>query len=373
MNEVIRKNNWDFYHKGQIDQERHKQKVKKAIRENLSDLIGEETLIYGKEKVAVNIKSLNEYKIIFQDKDEQNVGMGNGDAQKGDMFSNGKEAGAGQGMGAGQDSGVDWYESDVDIEEIKEELFSEMELPDLSEKKQKNRMLVDKFEYKDIRKKGIKANIHKKRTILNSLKRTGELTYPQSIENDDIVYKTWEEVEKPETSAVVFALMDVSGSMGMWEKYTARTFYFWAKKFLESKYDNVEIVYIGHHTEAKVQTEEEFFTKGESGGTICSSAYRLMAKLIEEEYHPSEYNIYGFHVSDGDNLVSDNARCVKLLTELSKDLVTFNYLEVNQYSRHSTLYSAYQHIKLENYKECIVKQRSGIYEALKTFFPKGKE
>lgn len=148
------------------------------------------------------------------------------------------------------------------------------------------------------------GNVDKKRTILNALKRNAmhgkaEIT---PIHNDDLRFKTWDEVEKPESKAVVLAMMDTSGSMGAFEKYCARSFFFWMTKFLRSKYETVEIEFIAHHTEAKVVTEEEFFTKGESGGTICSSAYKKALELIQDKYHPSRYNIYPVHFSDGENI-----------------------------------------------------------------------
>jgi uncharacterized sporulation protein YeaH/YhbH (DUF444 family) len=132
--------------------------------------------------------------------------------------------------------------------------------------------------------------------------------------------------------------------MGSFEKYIARSFFFWMTRFLRSKYENVEIVFIAHHTEAKVVSEEEFFTKGESGGTICSSAYQAALELIDQRYPPAHYNIYPFHFSDGDNLTSDNERCVRLIAQLIERCNMFGYGEVNQYNRSSTLMSAFRGI-----------------------------
>ncbi|KHF27829.1 hypothetical protein LR68_03380 [Anoxybacillus sp. BCO1] len=96
------------------------------------------------------------------------------------------------------------------------------------------------------------------------------------------------------------------------------------------------------------RNRRRIFTKGESGGTICSSAYRKALEVIETKYSPTKYNIYPFHFSDGDNLTSDNARCVKLVQELMKVSNMFGYGEVNQYNRTpSTLMRAYQNIKNE--------------------------
>jgi uncharacterized protein len=162
--------------------------------------------------------------------------------------------------------------------------------------------------------------------------------------------------------------MDTSGSMGIWEKYMARSFFFWMTRFLRTKYESVEIEFIAHHTEAKVVSEEDFFSKGESGGTICSSAYRKALEIIDSKYDPVRYNIYPFHFSDGDNLTSDNARCVKLVEELMKVSNMFGYGEVNQYNRHSTLMSAYKNIKDENFRYYILKQKPDVFHAMKSFF-----
>ena len=139
-------------------------------------------------------------------------------------------------------------------------------------------------------------------------------------------------------------------------------------KFLRSKYETVEIEFIAHHTEAKVVTEEDFFTKGESGGTRCSSAYIKALELIEQKYNPSSYNIYPFHFSDGENISSDNAKCIDLVNELMSVSNMFGYGEVNAYSRYSTLMSAYKKIDDPKFRHYVVKEKSGVYYALRSFF-----
>ena len=190
------------------------------------------------------------------------------------------------------------------------------------------------------------------------------------IIQEDLKFKTWNEVIKPDSKAVVIAMMDTSGSMGIWEKYMARSFFFWMSRFLRTKYETVDIVFIAHHTEAKIVSEEDFFTKGESGGTICSSAYRKALEVIETSYHPNKFNIYPFHFSDGDNLTSDNPRCVKLVEEIMKVSNMFGYGEVNQYNRHSTLMSAYKNIKDDRFYHYILKQKTDVFHAMKSFFHK---
>jgi len=159
-----------------------------------------------------------------------------------------------------------------------------------------------------------------------------------------------------------------SGSMGTFEKYIARTFFFWMVRFLRTKYEHVDIQFIAHHTEAKVVTETEFFTKGESGGTICSSAYQLALDVIATQFPPSSYNIYPVHFSDGDNLTSDNERCVTLVEELMGTCNVFGYGEVNQYNRSSTLMSAYRHVRSPHFRTAIIREKGEVYKALRTFF-----
>ena len=267
--------------------------------------------------------------------------------------------------------GQDYYEAEVSLMEIEEALFSQLELPNL-QRKELDQNVVQHIEFNDIRRTGLMGNIDKKRTMLAAFKRNAMSGKPgfYPIYREDLKFKTWNEVVKPESKAVVLAMMDTSGSMGMWEKYMARSFFFWMTRFLRTKYETVNIAFIAHHTEAKVVSEDEFFTKGESGGTICSSAYRKALELIETKYSPSRYNIYPFHFSDGDNLTSDNARCVKLVQELMKVSNMFGYGEVNQYNRHSTLMSAYRNIKDEKFRYYILKQKSDVFHAMKTFFRK---
>ncbi len=136
-------------------------------------------------------------------------------------------------------------------------------------------------------------------------------------------------------------------SMGDFEKYIARSFYFWMVRFLRTKYTNVKIVFISHHTEAKEVTEDEFFHRGESGGTQVSSAYELALDIIKQRFPARDWNIYPFHFSDGDNLPWDNERCVQLVEELMAQCNIFGYGEIREahYRSPSTLMSAFGKIE----------------------------
>ena len=373
---IISKEDWSLHRKGHDDQQRHQEKVQEAIRNNLPDLITEESIIMsnGREVVKIPIRSLDEYKIRYNYDKNKHVGQGDGDSKVGDVVArDGSEGqkGPGKGQGAGDQPGEDYFEAEVSLMELEEALFKQLELPNLK-RKEKPEHLVEDIEFNDIRKTGLMGNIDKKRTMMTAFKRNAIKGTPKfhPIYQEDLKFKTWNEIVKPDSKAVVLAMMDTSGSMGIWEKYMARSFFFWMTRFLRSKYETVEIEFIAHHTEAKVVSEEDFFSKGESGGTICSSAYRKALELIDKKYHPDQFNIYPFHFSDGDNLTSDNARCVKLVEELMEVSNLFGYGEVNQYNRHSTLMSAYKNIKNEDFKYYILKQKVDVFNAMKSFFTK---
>src|SRR5690606_39020397 len=112
---------------------------------------------------------------------------------------------------------------------------------------------IEHIEYNDIRKTGLMGNIDKKRTMMSAFKRNAMQGDPgfYPIYPEDLKFKTWNDIQKPESSAVVLAMMDTSGSMGIWEKYMARSFFFWMTRFLRTKYESVTIEFIAHHTEAK--------------------------------------------------------------------------------------------------------------------------
>ncbi|PAV31652.1 sporulation protein YhbH [Virgibacillus profundi] len=373
---VVSKENWTLHRKGYQDQQRHTDKVKEAIKNNLPDLISEENIIMsnGRDIIKIPIRSLDEYKIRYNHNKSKHVGQGDGDSEIGDVIARepgqGKK-GPGKGDQAGDQPGEDYYEADISMAEIEEILFKELELPNL-QKKEQAEITTEKVEFNDVRKKGLMGNVDKKRTILSALKRNATKGKPgiTPIHNDDLRFKTWNDVVKPESKAVVLAMMDTSGSMGTFEKYMARSFFFWMTKFLRTKYETVEIAFIAHHTEAKVVTEDDFFYKGESGGTRCSSAYLKALELVDEKFNPHRYNIYPFHFSDGENISSDNQNCIKLVNELMDVSSMFGYGEVNAYSRYSTLMSAYKTIDDPKFRHYILKEKQDVYHAMKKFFQK---
>jgi sporulation protein YhbH len=372
---TLSKDDWSLHRKGHQDQERHREKVKQAIKENLADLISDEGIIMsdGRQIVRIPIRSLEEYRFRYNFNKSRQAGTGKGDSKVGDVLADDGSEKPGQGQGAGNRPGVDYVEAEVALEDIEAELFAELTLPNLKPKSPDDVVTTD-IDFRDVRKKGLSSNIDKKRTLIESIRRSqreaarAEGNLHWRILPDDLRYKTWEDVEEPDSKAVVLAMMDTSGSMGLFEKYCARTFFFWMTRFLRTKYDTVQIRYIAHHTEANEVSEEHFFSRGESGGTICSSAYEYALAMIEREYPPQRFNIYPIHFSDGDNLTSDNERCCRLVHQLCELSQMFGYAEVNQYGRSSTLMNSFGKINHPYFRSVVIREKASIYLALKAFF-----
>src|SRR5262247_3298799 len=380
----VQRNDWSLQRKGQIDQDRHKERVRDAIKKNLGSIVSNESIILsdGKRVVKVPIRSLDEYKFRFDYRKKRHVGTGDGNTAVGDVI--GREGqpgqGPGQGPGAGDQPGQEYYEAEVDIDEIAKLIFEDLHLPYLEEKA-KHAVPSKTTKFTEIRRSGILANLDKRRSILENIKRTARETGDARLgrfKKEDLRYKTWEEQIKYESNAVVMAMMDVSGSMGEFKKYIARSFFFWMVRFLRTKYDNVKIVFISHHTEAKEVSEEQFFTQGESGGTVVSSAYKLALDIIAERYPPRDWNVYPFHFSDGDNYYSDNEDAVKLADKMIDICNLFGYGEIGEegmatYRRSSGALLSIFNDRLQNKERFIgvrIDDKEDVYPALKEFFGK---
>jgi len=181
---------------------------------------------------------------------------------------------------------------------------------------------------------------------------------------------------KPDSSAVIFHVMDVSGSMGREQKDVVRIKAFWIDTWLRSQYQNLEVVYIVHDAVAKVVDQASFFSLRESGGTKISSAYELLLSMVRDRYRPEDWNLYPFHYSDGDNWSArDTERCVTILRdELLPRVNQFCYGQVK------SAYGSGQFKKdldtaLDGEEKLVtasVNDREGIADAIRLFLGKGR-
>jgi uncharacterized protein len=166
----------------------------------------------------------------------------------------------------------------------------------------------------------LKKEIHHLRTRINAI---------PFLDPIDLRYSNRIKVPKPSSSAVMFCVMDVSGSMDQQKKDAAKRFFILLYLFLERAYEKIEVVFIRHHTQATEVTEDEFFNSRESGGTVVSSALHLLDKVIQERYATSDWNIYVAQASDGDNWDNDSVTCRELLVNKIMPLVQYYaYVEI---------------------------------------------
>ncbi|HEY8395044.1 MAG TPA: sporulation protein YhbH [Thermaerobacter sp.] len=367
---------WSLYRKGPVDQARHQEKVRQAIRENLADLITDDSLFTsdGRTVLKVPVRSLREYRFRFSHERNPQVGQGGGGSRKGDVIARqpGKQASGRGKRGAGQAPGTDYYETEITLDELAEMLFEELELPNLQPKRQPS-LSAARPRFVEISRAGPMSRVDLRRALRENLRRHAREGRPElgPFRREDLRYRSWRDEPRPHSRAVVVAIRDVSGSMGEFKKWMARTFFFWMSRFLVSRYSDVERVFITHHTEAQEVDEDRFFRMGESGGTRVSSAYRLALDLVEERFPPADWNLYVIHFSDGDNWGdSDNEACAEMALELAERSNLFAYAEINDGAYVSPLMSAFERVKHPRFVRVKMSERTDIYPALKAIFRK---
>lgn len=333
------------------DRKRHKRKIEKALREGIKDVVADESIIGqdGKKRVKIPVKGIKEYQFIYGENKDNKKAASAGDKQvkKGQILRKKPQNGKGKASGkkASNEPGEEYYEVEITLEELAEYLFENLNLPDLQKKK--FRFIKDKkLRRKGYRKKGIRTRLSKKETIKRKIRRkkraiangtfdpNGEERFP--FHQDDLKYKHMKEKDVENSSAVVFFLMDVSGSMDKQKKYLARSFYFLLYQFLRYRYENIDVVFISHSTDAKEVGESEFFERATSGGTLMSSALEMEKEIIEKRYHPSSWNIYTFYCGDGENWSIDNTKSLDLIKSLSEINQMFCYAEINPFLTHGS-------------------------------------
>ena len=400
------------------DRLRHRQKVRESIRENIADIIAEESII-GKDKdriIKVPLRGIKEYRFVYGE-NSSGAAQGDGDSQPGQVVGKSGKDGPGKGdERAGDRPGVDYYETDVTLEELIDIMFEDLELPNLERRALREIQSEYSNKRKGYRKVGIRVRLDKRRTarqrvmrVLAAQRRNGagatgseeeleadddaaldELDRTPSanvgsipalkrrrhpFHQDDLRYKHIEVDTKEESNAAVICIMDTSGSMDTMKKYLARSFFFLLYQFISTRYRNVEIVFIAHNTEAYEVTEEEFFHKGESGGTFISSGYARALQIIAERYHPSLWNVYAFHCSDGDNFDSDNPTALKAAEELAQICNLFGYGEIKPLgSRYyeSSMLNVFRRIQAPNFHTVLIERKEDIWPSFKAFLAKDR-
>jgi len=358
------------------DKTRFDEIVKGKIKRNLKKYISGREMIgrKGRNIVSIPIPQIDLPRFQYGDNKKSGVGQGEGE--------DGKPVDGDDGQGqAGGKPGSHVLEVEVTLEELAKILGEELELPRI-EPKGKNTITATSGRYSGIRRVGPESLRHFKRTFKEALKR--ELSIGNYDPDDPIIipiredtrYRSWTERQNPDNNAVIIYMMDVSGSMGKEQKDIVRLEAFWIDTWLRSQYKNIERRFVVHDAAAKEVDEHTFFHLRESGGTKISSALQLCVNMIEEKFHPSEWNIYPFHFSDGDNWSSrDTEKCLDLLND--------NILQVCNVFCYGQVKSAYGSGQFKKDLDKVypddervitsdIPDRDGIMDSIKDFLGKGK-
>ncbi|SDF82396.1 sporulation protein YhbH [Sporomusa acidovorans] len=365
------------------DRQRHRQLVEDAIKKNIGGIIADESIIGQSKdkKVKVPVKGIKEYQFVYGN-NNTGTGSGNGGEQRGQVVGkNNPQQGQGAGNGrAGNEPGEDIYETEISLEELVHYLFEDLQLPDMEQKKYSLLETERNYKKSGYQKKGIPPRLAKKRSVAEKIKRhksalrdAAESTVPERFpfREDDLRYFRVKTDTDYRSNAVVICIMDTSGSMDQTRKYLARSFYFLLYQFVKYKYENVEVVFVAHTTEAQEVNEDEFFHKGESGGTLISSGYEKALEIIEQRYSPSLWNVYAFHCSDGDNWGSDNQKAVELAEQLCHVCNLFGYGEICLNSGWSTIRKDYEEqIHAPNFVMARINSKEDVWPAFKSILEK---
>lgn len=366
------------------DRRRHRQLVEKSIKENLGDILSEESIIgEGKnKKFKIPIRGIKEYQFVYG-KNSKGVATGTGEEKRGSKIgsSNPKD-----GMGkdkAGNQEGEDIYETEITLEEILDYIIEDLDLPNLDRKKYSDILIESTGRKRGYQRYGINPRIAKKKTVMSKIARKQgrkralkEEGVDEDIERfpfkeEDLRYYRVKTKPKRESNAVMIFIMDVSGSMDNSKKYLARSFFFVLSKFLRKKYNNIAFEFISHTTVAKHVNEDEFFHKAESGGTYISSGLNMALDIIKEKYPPTMWNIYPVYASDGDNWSEDNENAMKAVKELCKVSNMFGYAELLPSTYSTTMYFKFsKEIKEDNFVSVIVREKKDLWDALKHMLTK---
>jgi sporulation protein YhbH len=361
------------------DTTRFREIVKGKIRQNLRHYVSHGEMIgrKGKDLVSIPVPQLDVPR--FKYGDNSGGGVGRGEGEIGKPIGRGKdEDGGGQ---AGSDPGGHILEVDVTLDELAEIMGDELQLPRIEPKGNAN-ISQQKYRYNSVRKNGPESLRHFKRTYVQALRRqiatgTYNVRRPYVVPiKEDKRYRSWSSIPEPQAAAAVIYMMDVSGSMTDEQKNIVRTEAFWIDTWLRNQYDGIDRRYIIHDAAAKEVDEHTFYHTRESGGTRISSAYKVCWDLLQSTFPVSEWNIYCFQFSDGDNWGEDNNESLSLLKE--KILPTCNLF---CYGQVESPYGSGDYIHSlesafgEEHEQLVLSEiadKEAIFDSIKKFLGKGK-
>jgi len=405
--------------KSAVNRQRFIRRYKQQIKQAVSDAISKRSVtdLSSGESISIPARDITEpFFHQGQGGVKQRVHPGNDQFSPGDRIPRpqGGAGGSGKGDASADGEGSDDFVFAISKDEYLDLLFEDLALPDL-----KHNQLDKLVQYKTVRAgyraEGVPANIDIVRSLRGSLARRIAMSADKKqqlrqaeaelaeleqaavpdelarralleriselkqriaavpfIDSFDLRFRNYQKKPEPTSKAVMFCLMDVSGSMDQATKEMAKRFYILLYLFLSRSYKNVEVVYIRHHTQAKEVDEQEFFYSQETGGTIVSSALKLMQEIIAKRFNPQEWNIYAAQASDGDNWAEDSPLCAELLSKQILPAVRYYaYIEITPRA-HQSLWEQYERLRASQPKLALqhIREVSDIYPVFRELFKK---
>ncbi len=373
---------FDSKNKSSVNRARFIKRFKGQIRKAVSDAIGQRGVrdLDNGEKIGIPGKDIAEPQFAHgRGGVWESVNPGNDRFAQGDEVArpDGSTGGTGRGQASRDGQGLDDFVFTLTRDEFLDIFFDELALPNMVK-----RHLARVTQFKRVRagytQSGVPTNINLGRTMrgaagrriavgapyaarLRTLEKelrdalaaaaSGQDPPPENSETErlrweiaqlraridavpfidtfDLRYNNRVRIAQPTTQAVMFCLLDVSGSMDEERKSIAKRFFMLLYLFLNRNYERTEVVFIRHHTIAMEVDEDDFFTSRETGGTVVSSALEMMRTIITDRYPSSSWNIYGAQASDGDNWNDDSPRCRLILQDsLLAAVQYFAYIEI---------------------------------------------
>ena len=362
--------------KAAVNRQRFLKRFRKHIKDAVADAVNKRSItdIERGEQISIPKKDISEPSFRHGKGGAQHrVLPGNKEFVRGDRIqrpSGGQGGGGSGGEASNQGEGMDDFVFELNQQEFLDFMFEDLELPNLVRKQLKNsdsyKLVKGGYQQEGIparlnvlqslrgakarriaRSGAIKREIASLEKALAELPEEDEAEARSKLVDDldrarrrlnqipflddfDLRYNNMIQQPTPTTSAVMFCLMDVSGSMTQDIKDLAKRFFILLHLFLKRHYETTEVVFIRHHTQAEEVDEEEFFYSRETGGTVVSTALDLMTKIVQERYPTDSWNIYAAQASDGENWQDDSPRCHDLLVKNIMPLVQyFAYVEIS--------------------------------------------
>ncbi len=404
--------------KSAVNRQRFLDRYKKHIKKAVSDAVDARSITDVERGEEVTIAGDDISEPVFQHGSGGRrtvVHPGNKEFVTGDRIQRPSGSSGGGGPGEASDSGEgdDDFVFQLTQDEFLEFLFDDLALPNLTKRHLKGNFSF-KYEHAGFTNDGVPAKLSVLRSLkqakarrialcgnsrrllaaaieeleeaeaqgdeLGAFRLTDEIELLKKrikrvpfLDTIDLRYKMHVKRPIPTSQAVMFCLMDVSGSMDQSIKDMAKRFYLLLYMFLKRHYEKTDIVFIRHHTVAKEVEEQEFFYSRETGGTVVSSALKLMTEIIDDRYSPNEWNIYGAQASDGDNWNDDSPTCSKLLREKLLPMVQyFAYVEITKRS-HQALWREYDQLSdefPESFAQRHIQKVSDIFPVFHDLFHK---